>query len=187
MSDQGCVAAKGNILRFIGIYILVDFSPRISSNTAILPIAMALTTLSEGEPPFGIFFTYSCLISVTKVSKTFQNFDISASKFRSTILYELTGFYPIYEYWTKDKFPLLYETIPRVNSAASEFKYYVSRKSEFDKAVADYNEYCRRTTYEIVSADAMYPSMRKKDEISKRDQFKNIVGHLLSFAEQKEK
>lgn len=111
-----------------------------------------------------------------------EQFFAAASKFKSTVIYELTGFYPINQYWDENNFPRLYNSIPVVNSAAAEFRYFVASKIEFDKALGEYTIYCRETTYNSVVAEAMYPSMRKEGEIGKREHFNSIVEHLLSFA-----
>jgi len=107
----------------------------------------------------------------------------AASKFKSIVINELSGFYPIDQLWNKKHFSRIYESIPRINSAAAEFSSFVNRKTDFDKAVSEYNTYCRETTYDSVSADSMYPNMRKEGQIGKREQFKNIVERLLSFAD----
>lgn len=107
----------------------------------------------------------------------------AASKFKSSVIYELSGFFPIDQHWEKKEFHRIYNSISRINSAAAEFRYFVTRKYDFDKAVNEYNKYCRETTHDSVAADTMYPDMRKEGVVGKREQFKNLVEHLLSFAE----
>jgi hypothetical protein len=110
----------------------------------------------------------------------------AASKFRSFVLYELVGFYPIDQYWEEKEFPRLYQSIPRIKSAAAEFRFFVKSKDAFDSSVKDYDEYCRKTTYQAVTAYAMCKnSMYKPDDKGPREEFKNIVEHLLSFANEK--
>lgn len=116
------------------------------------------------------------------IMKRQEHFTV-ASKFKATVIYELSGFYPIDQYWEKDQFSRIYDSIPTINSAAAEFRYFVTSKTDFDKAVSEYNKYCRETTYGNVSSDRMFPSMHKEGEIGKREQFKNIVDHLLLFAD----
>lgn len=110
-----------------------------------------------------------------------QEFFVAASKFKSAVLYDLIGLYPINQHWEKNQFSRIYDSIPRINTAAAEFRYFVVRKTDFDEAVSEYNKYCRETTFDNVQADILYPSMRKEGEIGKREQFKNVVEHLLSF------
>lgn len=93
----------------------------------------------------------------------------AASKFKASIIYELSGFYPISQHWDKDNFDRLYHSIPHVMSAATEFRFFVKSKGNFDTAIKNYDEYCRKTTYDAVSADTMYPEMRKEGEIGKRE------------------
>ncbi|HQU32304.1 MAG: hypothetical protein HRU72_04480 [Planctomycetia bacterium] len=114
-----------------------------------------------------------------------QEFFSASSKFKSAILYELSGFYPIDQNWNENDFPRIYESIPKISSAATEFRYFVTRKTEFDRTVSAYNKYCRETTYESIAAYTMFPSMKKERDIGKREEFKNIVEHLLSFADEK--
>lgn len=104
-----------------------------------------------------------------------------ASKFKASIIYELSGFYPVNQYWDKDNFDRLYKSIPRVMSAAAEFRFYVSRKDDFDTAIKDYDEYCRLTKFDEIISPDKFPSM---SYIDKREQFKNIVGHLISFVDE---
>lgn len=120
--------------------------------------------------------------SATDILKK-EQFFVAASKFKSTVIYELTGFYPIDQHWEKKEFHRIYNSIPAINSAAAEFRVFASGKADFDKAVSEYNKYCRETTYDNITADTMFPEMRQDGVINKRKQFKNIVDHFLSFAE----
>lgn len=105
-----------------------------------------------------------------------------ALKFSATVLYELSGFHPIDQYWDKDNFDRLYQFIPTVNSAATEFRFFVARKDDFGATIKNYNEYCRKTTYDDVSADRMFPSMKKKAKLGRGEQFKILVEHLIVTA-----
>ncbi len=109
----------------------------------------------------------------------------ASSKFRSSILYELTGLYPIDQHWERENIQHLYNSLPLINSIASDFRYYLSEKEEFDNTVRKYNKFCREITYNSLVADSMYPSMRKEKEMGKKEEFANIINQLLSFAEQK--
>jgi hypothetical protein len=113
-----------------------------------------------------------------------QEFFTAASKYKASIIYELPGFYPSNQYWDKDNFDRLYKSIPHIMSAAAEFRFFVKSKDAFDDAIKAYDEYCRKTTYDQVAADTMYPAMKKPGELGKREQFKNIVAHLISFADE---
>lgn len=111
-----------------------------------------------------------------------QEFHSAASKFRANIIYELSDLYPIEQYWDKKDFPRLYQSIPRINSTAAEFRHLVTRKADFDTAVNEYNKYCREIKeHDIFTID--FTSMKKPGDIKPKDRFKNIVEHLLSFAD----
>lgn len=109
----------------------------------------------------------------------------AAVKFRSAIINELVGFYPVNQYWDKTEFYRLYQSLPKIKSAAADFSFFIESKTALDDAVKDYDEYCRKTTWEHVSASIMYPDMRKDGEISPCDKFEHLVNKLLSFAEKK--
>ncbi|MBW2608049.1 MAG: hypothetical protein JRD05_10485 [Deltaproteobacteria bacterium] len=110
----------------------------------------------------------------------------AAIKFRNKILTELEGLYPVTHYWDKNIFPRFYVSIPKIESAAIEFRHYVFHKTAFDSAVKVYCEYCKNITWNKVSAYAMYKdSMYKPDDKGPREKFKHIVESLLSFAKEK--
>lgn len=110
-----------------------------------------------------------------------QEFFAAASKFKAAILYELVGFYPINQHWERDQFFRIRDSIPRVNIAAAEFRYFVAGKTDFDNTVSEYSKYSRETTFDSVQADDLYPNMRNEGELGKREQFQKIIEHLISF------
>lgn len=123
--------------------------------------------------------------SATDILKK-QQFFSAASKFKASVIYELIGFYPIDQYWEKKDFHRLYASIPIINSAAAEFRNFVASKTEFDKAVAEYNRYCRENTEDkvfILDFSQSLPGAKSKKFYM--EEFKNIVERLLSFANKK--
>jgi len=123
--------------------------------------------------------------SATDILKK-EQFFTAASKFRSTVLYELTSLYPIDQFWDKKEFPRLYQSIPKINSAAAEFRYFVNCKADFDKSISEYNQYCRENTADKVFCLDFYQNMPgTKNRNDYIEQFKNIVEHILSFANEK--
>ena len=111
-----------------------------------------------------------------------QEYYSAASKFRATVIYQLSAFYPINQVWDKKEFPRIYCSIPKINSAAAEFRYLVTCKTDFDKAVSEYNRYCRETT-EDKAFMLEYQTMDGKGRQKYREDFSNIVDHLLSFTD----
>ena len=143
-------------------------------------LAAAVGTLVGG----GIAY----LISNSQIKKAHQNalellqqqeFFHSASKFKSVVIYELSGLYPVRQGWHQENFPRLYESIPRINSAAAEFRSYVTRKDEFDSSIEEYNKYCRETKENDIWT--LEFNMKQSNTVKPQDKFKNIVDHLLSF------
>ena len=112
-----------------------------------------------------------------------KRFDEAAITFRRAVLAELEGIYPVSSIWDRNVFPRFRQSIPKIQSAAAEFRYFVKRKTEFDSAVKEYRDYCSKVTYEGVSAWHMYPSMREPGDIGPVEIFKNVIDHLFSFAE----
>ena len=114
-----------------------------------------------------------------------QEFFAAASKFKATVLYELIGFYPIDQYWEQKEVHRLRDSIPKINSAAAEFRYFVARQSDFDKAVSEYNQYCRENRADKAFGMDYSKSMDVKSPNDYRKEFKDIVEHLLSFTDEK--
>ena len=114
-----------------------------------------------------------------------QEFFAAASKFKATVLYEIIGFYPIDQYWEEKEILRLYQSIPRLNSAAAEFRYFVTRKPDFDKAVSEYNQYCREKRADKSFGMDYSKSMDVKSPNDYKKEFKDIVEHMLSFAKEK--
>jgi len=151
-------------------------------NTACIAIIGAITTIlaAFGGAALGAYFAYKTGMKL--VQATHKN--AIASKFKATVIYELTGFYPIVNLWDKNEFPRLYQSIPKINSAAAEFRYFVTREADFDKAISEYNSYCRDTK----ESDAFgfdYKDMGSKTTKDHQNDFINIVEHLISFANEK--
>lgn len=122
---------------------------------------------------------------LTNATNRKTRFHQAAATFRSRVLAELKGLYPVTQYWDMQTFPRFSRSITEIESAAAEFRFSVSRKRTFDAAVKEYCEYCKQISWEQCAAWSMYPSMRKEDEISPREKFDHLVKALLSFAEEK--
>jgi hypothetical protein len=115
-----------------------------------------------------------------------NTFITAASTFRSKILAELEGLYPITHHWDESMYPRFSQSIPKIESAAAEFKFFVPfyHSQAYDKALKNYCEYCNEITQNDVASYSLWPDFPKPRE-NPREQFKNIVEHLLSFAEEK--
>ncbi len=121
----------------------------------------------------------------TREDREAKKFDDAVVIFRSKVLAELEGIYPVTQIWQPEIYPRFRSSINKVETAAAEFRYFVKRKAEFDTAVKEYHEYCSKVTFEGVSAWFMYTSTRTPGDIGPIETFKNIVDHLLSFAKEK--
>jgi len=123
--------------------------------------------------------------SRTEEDRTIKEFNHAATMFRSKILTELEGLYPITQVWSRTDYSRFTQTIPKIHTIAQEFRFHMKRKNEFDAAVNKYCNHCKQITWEQCAAWTMYPTMRKEGEISPRDKFDHLVKALLSFAEEK--
>ena len=130
---------------------------------------------------FGIIAAHRLVLHREKINK----FSAEAAKFRSKVLAELEGIYPIPSVWQPQDYSHFRQSINKVETAAAEFRYLVKRKTEFDVAMKEYREYCEKATFEGVSAWFTYTSWRSPDDIGPMETFKNIVEHLFSFADEK--
>lgn len=127
-----------------------------------------------------LFIDHRLAIDRIKENIKLTEFNHAVSKFRAAIIYELSGLYPIEQGWNQEDFPRLYQSIPIVNSAAAEFRHFVTHKTDFDIAVKEYNNYCRTTKWDDIST--LEFNMKGTEKIKPKDKFKNIVEDLLSFA-----
>lgn len=126
---------------------------------------------------FGGYVTYRIYLKT--------RFHQAAATFRSRVLVELKGLYPVTQYWDMPTFQRVSNTIIEIESAAAEFRFSVYSKRAFDAAVNEYCEYCKQISWEQCAGLAMYPTMRKEGEILPREKFDHLVKNLLSFAEEK--
>ena len=130
---------------------------------------------------FGIFAAHRLVLYREKMNKRIE----ASEKFRNIILSVLEGLYPTTHYWDKKEYPRFFQSITKVESAAIEFRPYVVRKSSFDVAIKKYCDYCKNIKWNQVVGWAMYPSMRKPGEIGPKEEFKQLVETVLSFANKK--
>jgi len=115
-------------------------------------------------------------------------FQSAAATFRNIVLTELEGIYPVAGVWQPQDYPRFRLSIPKVETAATEFSYFVKRKREFRIAIKAYRDYCQKITFESVSAWFMYPKTREQlgDKTpNPTKEFETIVDHLLFFAKVK--
>ena len=120
--------------------------------------------------------------SRTKEERKVREFNEAANKFRSRILVELEGLYPVTQHWDTNTFHRFKQSITKIESAGAEFRYFIRDSDEFDDAVNKYCKICREITSDRCAAWAMYPTMREEGEIGPREEFANCVEILLSFA-----
>ncbi len=109
----------------------------------------------------------------------------ASTKFRNKILTELQGLYPVTQYWEQGIFLRFSQSIVKIESIATEFRHFIPfyRKRAFYATLKNYCDYCNKITWDEVGAYAMYKnSMFDPKDKGPREQFKNIVEHLLSFA-----
>ncbi|MDO8723145.1 MAG: hypothetical protein Q7J31_13120 [Syntrophales bacterium] len=124
---------------------------------------------------------YRLLLNVQK----HNTFITAAGTFRSTILSEIESIYPITRFWDEKLFPRFRQSIPKIDRAAAEFRYFVKPKTNFDAAINEYREYCRTITWDKCVQWDMYPSTRRPGDKGPIEKFKHLVENLLLHAKEK--
>jgi hypothetical protein len=133
----------------------------------------------------GTLFTLLIVYRFRLALHRYNSFHIAAITFRNKILTELEGIYPVPHCWQQNIFPKFRQSIPRIESAAAEFRFFVNRKNKFDIVVKEYTDYCEEVTWSKYVEWDMYPTMRKPGKISPRDKFDDCVKNLLLFTEKR--
>lgn len=131
------------------------------------------------------FIDHRLAKSRTEEDRKIREFYQAAAAFRSRVLAELKGLYPVTQYWDKQTFPRLSQSITEIESAAAEFCFFVTHKSAFNGAVKEYCEYCEKISWNECVAWDFFPTMREEGEMSPREKFDHLVKNLLSFTEKK--
>lgn len=111
-------------------------------------------------------------------------FNQAAAAFRSRVLTELKGIYPVTQHLDAVTFQRFSKSIIEIESAAAEFRFYIVRKGTFDTAIKEYCDYCKQITKGDYTNSIFWPGTIK-DGISPQVRFEHIVNNLLSFAKDK--
>jgi hypothetical protein len=119
--------------------------------------------------------------SRTREDREAKRFDDAATTFRTKVLTELEGIYPVTQAWQPQVYPQFRQSINKVEIAAAEFRHFSKRKAEFDAAVKEYREYCSKITFAGVSGWSIYTTFRNPDDTGPVEKIKTIVEHLVSF------
>jgi hypothetical protein len=108
----------------------------------------------------------------------------ASAVFRSKVLDELEGLYPIPQSLKQDVFNKFRESIPGIESAAAEFRNFVPsrNKNSFDGALKNYINHCNKITWEDCVTFKILPGRRKPDDIGPKEIFRQNVNAILSFA-----
>ena len=124
------------------------------------------------------------VVFIVRSNKRKKSAAHAAAVFRTKVLAELEGLYPITKHLQSDKFDRFRKSIPAIESAAAEFRHFIpqgSRKS-FDTALKKHCEYCREITWSDCASFGIVPGERKPDDIGPKEIFRQNVNALLSFA-----
>ena len=110
----------------------------------------------------------------------------AAILFKSKILDELKGLYPIPQYLKPEDIDKFRATVPRVEAAAAEFRPFVEpeRRDSFDNALKKYGGHCKRITWTDCIATNILPGKKKADNIEPKEIFRQNVNALLSFTKE---
>jgi len=103
--------------------------------------------------------------------------------FRDTVLAELKGVYPIPRYIDKDVFSTFSQSIPKIESAADEYRHFMPAESKkaFDMALHEYREHCSRISWESCVSYNTSRDKSNPEEIGPKEIFRQNVNALLSF------
>lgn len=121
--------------------------------------------------------------SRTEEDRRIKEFNEAATKFRSTVINELVGLYPIPIDWPIDITIRLNTTFPKIQAAVEEFKPFVPTGdvSSFNKAWLQYYAHCKNILPEACSdASVIYAGEKSKQA---REDFKHNIDLLLKFAD----
>jgi hypothetical protein len=126
-----------------------------------------------------IFWRISSRKRGPKVNQAVQAADI----FRDKVTTELKGLYPVPKHWEESAFERFSETVPNIESAAAEFRRFLSsdKKKPFDTALKNYCEHCNSITWESCVTFGIIPDKRKPEDEGPKDIFRQNVNTLLAF------
>jgi len=131
------------------------------------------------------FIDHRLAKSRTDEDRRIKGFNESAIKFRSTIINELVGLYPIPIDWPRDIARRFNATFPKIQAAVEEFKPFVpsGQVKAFNKAWLQYYTHCKHVVPKAFSPEGKIYGEKTSQEV--RDEFKHNVDALLSFAKEK--
>jgi len=106
-------------------------------------------------------------------------------EFRNKILAELKGLYPVPRKWSDDAYNRFRETLPGIQAAAAAFRVHVppGRRGAFDTALKRYSEQCSDITWQSCATFGVVEK-NAPDEVGPKEQFRQNVNTLLSFAKE---
>jgi hypothetical protein len=109
-----------------------------------------------------------------------NRFNAASNKFRSIVLAELQGIYPVNGFWMPEEYPRIQKSIPIIKKAALEFRpaipFYSKRR--FNKAVLEYCEQSQNIKWDTAVTDAVLSDTINETQ---KEKFVYCVSHLLSF------
>ena len=126
----------------------------------------------------GLFFVY---LSWRRQRK--KDAAAASREFRDTILAELKGVYPIPRYLDKEVCSRFSESIPNIESAASDYRQFIPAESQkaFDAALQNYREHCSRIRWESCVSYNTSRDRTNPEDIGPKEIFRQNVNTLLSF------
>jgi hypothetical protein len=130
---------------------------------------------------------------IPRKHKEKERFNKAADTYSSKVHTALVGIYPVNHSWDSSHYPKFQQSVLDIEIAAAEFMPVIKRKSEpsareLNAAVKNYHDYCQQKKYERAVTRSWFPNSprpRKESGNDPVEEFKNIVEHLLSFANEK--
>lgn len=115
-------------------------------------------------------------LEIIKIQETVN----ASDKFYSAILRALEGIYSDTNTWGKNINGRLKKSIPPIELAVTEFKRFVTCKTNIEVALKDYKDCCYETTYDEITKYIMHS--KDKGGFDPREIFITKVDALLEFA-----
>ena len=129
-----------------------------------------------------VAFLIWCVIRKKKGSRV-SRAEQAADRFREKVLAELKGLYPVPKHWEDSAFMRFSETVPRIESAAAEFRHFLSsnERKSFDTAIRNYCDHCSSINWESCATFGIIPEKRKPQDEGPKEIFRQNVNALLAF------
>lgn len=123
---------------------------------------------------------------VVLYTRRLNTFPAAASDFRSAILDELSGIYPVVGTWSQDDYARIHRSALPIKRAAHDFMTHIPfyRKYQFKRAVSEYCEQADQISFESQFAQIAHNEVCPNEAIpTPKENIVQCISHLLTFTE----